>query len=156
MREYRNKEFNSIILDILELSEFNKLKDCVHHGIDRHNHSLRVSYYTYKITKFFRLNYKSATRAALLHDFFIDEVKDLNGLKRLQKHPYYALKNAKKYFKLSKLEEDIIITHMFPITIRPPRYIESFLVDLIDDVASIYERCYSSMCYLKKAFNIYL
>ena len=142
MREYRNKEFNDIVSDILELDEFDKLKTCDHHGITRHNHCMRVSYYTYLITKKLHLNYKSATRAALLHDFFIDEVKDLNGLARLQKHPKYALENSKKYFNLSKLEEDIIITHMFPITIRPPRYLESFLVDLIDDVASIYERGY--------------
>ena len=154
MRKYKNKEFNDIVLDILELDEFNKLKNCTHHGIDRHNHCLRVSYYTYKITKILHLNYKSATRAALLHDFFIDEVKDLNGLKRLQKHPKYALENAKKYFEISKLEEDIIITHMFPITIRPPRYIESFLVDLIDDVASIYERCYYIVRKLKGALTL--
>ena len=154
MRKYKNKEFNDIVLDILELDEFNKLKNCTHHGIDRHNHCLRVSYYTYKITKILHLNYKSATRATLLHDFFIDEVKDLNGLKRLQKHPKYALENTKKYFEISKLEEDIIITHMFPITIRPPRYIESFLVDLIDDVASIHERCYYIVRKLKGALTL--
>lgn len=152
MREYKNKEFNSIVSDILSLKEFDELKKCKHHGITRHNHCLRVSYHTYKITKFLHLNYKSATRAALLHDFFTDEVKDLNGLKRLQKHPKYALENAKKYFEISKLEENIIITHMFPVTIRPPRYIESFLVDIIDDVDSIYERCYWIIKSISKKF----
>ena len=29
---------------------------------------------------------------------------------------------------------------MFPVTIRPPKYLESIIVDLVDDVASIYER----------------
>lgn len=154
MRNYNNKEFNDICRDILELQEFDKLKDCTHHGIDRHNHCMRVSYYTYLITKKLHLNYIPATRAALLHDFFIDEVKNMNGLRRLQKHPYYALKNSKKYFELSKLEENTIITHMFPVTIRPPRYLESFLVDLIDDVASIYERCYYIVRKLSRALTL--
>ena len=72
MRKYKSTEFNDIIFDILSLEEFDKLKKCAHHGINRHNHSLRVSYYTYKITKFLHLNYKCATRGALLHDFFTD------------------------------------------------------------------------------------
>ena len=41
------------------------------------------------------------------------------------------------------MEEDIIKTHMFPVTFRPPKYLESWLVDIIDDIASIYERSYS-------------
>ena len=149
MKKYTNKEFNDICKDILELDEFDKLKNCDHHGITRHNHSMRVSYYTYKITKKLHLNYKSATRAALLHDFFIDEVRDLNGLQRLQKHPLYALENSKKYFELSKLEEDIIIKHMFPVTFRPPKYLESWIVDLVDDVSAIYERIFT----LRKELN---
>ena len=43
---------------------------------------------------------------------------------------------------------------MFPIAIRPPKYIESFLVDLIDDVASIYERCYYIVRRLKQALTL--
>ena len=82
MREYNNREFKTICKDILELNEFNKLKDVSHHGISRYNHSMRVSYYTYLITKKLHLNYKKATRAALLHDFFTDEVKDYGGVRR--------------------------------------------------------------------------
>ena len=29
---------------------------------------------------------------------------------------------------------------MFPVTFTPPKYLESWIVDLVDDVASIYER----------------
>jgi uncharacterized protein len=142
MREYNNREFKTICKDILELNEFNKLKDVSHHGISRYNHSMRVSYYTYLITKKLHLNYKKATRAALLHDFFTDEVKDYGGVRRLRRHPLCALENAKKYFDISLLEEDIITKHMFPVTFTPPKYLESWIVDIVDDVVSIYERAF--------------
>lgn len=143
MRKYENIEFEEIIKPFLKIDEFDKLKNIEHHGITRHNHSIRVAYYTYIVTKMMRLKYKEATEAALLHDFFIDEVSGDNGLFRLRRHPLYAVRNAKKYFCLSELQEDIIKTHMFPITFTPPKYLESWIVDIVDDFASIYERSYS-------------
>ena len=29
---------------------------------------------------------------------------------------------------------------MFPVTFTPPKYLESWIVDLVDDVAAIYEQ----------------
>ena len=49
-------KFFSIVNDILENDEFNKIKTIEHHGTTRYNHSLRVSYYSYKLAKFFKLN----------------------------------------------------------------------------------------------------
>lgn len=138
-----NTEFYKLVKDILKNEEFNELKNISHHGISRYDHSLRVAYYTYIVSKALHLNYVKATRGALLHDFFIDEVKDMNSVNRLTKHPNFALENAKKHFNLSILEEDIIKTHMFPVTITPPKYLESWLVDLIDDISAIYEKSYS-------------
>lgn len=139
----RNTEFYKLVKDILINKEFNKLKDIRHHGITRYDHSLRVAYYTYIVSKKLHLDYVKATKGALLHDFFIDEVSSMDGLSRLRKHPEFAIINAKKYYDLSPMEEDIIKTHMFPVTFTPPKYLESWLVDIIDDVASVYERSYS-------------
>ena len=61
-------------------------------------------------------------------------------MKLMINHPEYALANSKKYFELSKLEEDIIVSHMFPIGKHVPKYIESWIVDLVDDVAAVYEK----------------
>jgi uncharacterized protein len=105
---------------------------------------MRVAIYTYKITKFLHLNYEEATIAALLHDFFTEEVKEKNALAKLRQHPNYAVINATKYFDLSNLQIDIIKTHMFPVTFTPPKYLESWIVDLIDDVSAVYERAYST------------
>ena len=69
-KEIYDKEFKYIIKDILSNDEFLKTKQKVHHGITRYDHLMRVSYYSFLVSKFLRLNYKETTRAALLHDFF--------------------------------------------------------------------------------------
>lgn len=138
-----NNEFFSIIKPIINNCEFDKLKDIRHHGITRYDHCMRVAYYSYIVTKFLRLNYKDTTEAALLHDFFTDEVVEENFIKRLTNHPNIAYSNASKYFKLNKMQEDIIKTHMFPITLTPPKYLESWIVDIVDDIAAVYEKVFS-------------
>lgn len=148
---YENDEFYQIIDDIISNDKFIEIKYIRHHGITRYNHSLRVAYYTFKITKKLKLNYKEATRGALLHDFFTDEVKELKSSKALRRHPEYALANAQKYFKLTPLQEDIIVKHMYPVTKKMPKYKESWIVDIIDDVCSLYERTYSINNELKTA-----
>lgn len=148
---YLNEEFNLIIKDIINNQEFQKMKKITHHGITRFNHSLRVSYYTFLLAKKLKLNYKEATRAALLHDFFTDETSDMKTKKALKEHPKIALNNSKKYFEISKLQEDIILKHMYPITLSMPKYKESWLVDIIDDFASLYEKTYSVNKQIKAA-----
>ena len=144
-------EFDNIIYDVINNNEFNKLKNINHHGITRYNHCMRVSYYTYIITKKLKLNYEEATKAALLHDFFIDEVSSEKSIFKLRRHPKYALDNASKYFDLTDLQKDIIETHMFPITFTPPKYLESWIVDVVDDCAAIYEKVYTVRKELKAA-----
>ena len=142
MRNYIDGEFEDIISPILEVDEFNQLKYITHHGITRFDHSMRVAYLSYKVTKLLRLNYKEVTEAALLHDFFLDEVSHESKVDRLRLHPECAVKNASKYFELSDMQKDIISTHMFPVTFTPPKYLESWIVDAVDDVAALYEGFY--------------
>jgi uncharacterized protein len=144
MNKYKNTEFIEIIEPILNNVEFNELKNITHHGITRFEHCIRVAYYTYITTKCLHLNYREATEAALLHDFFTLEVVEENSIRRLRKHPDFAVSNALKYYDLSDLQIDIIKTHMFPITFTPPKYLESWIVDLVDDVSAIFEKVYST------------
>ena len=88
------------------------------------------------------MDYKKAARAGLLHYFFLEEnenVKVRNKLSNWINHPKKAVENSKNYFNVSTIEEDIIASHMFPVALRAPRYLESWLVVLIDDFVSIYE-----------------
>lgn len=138
-------EFYSLTKDILMHDEFLKLKNITHHGMPRYHHSIRVAKVSYKISKGLHLNYEKCVRAALLHDFFLEDnlALDVKGrAKTLFMHPEYALRKAAEHFELSDLEKDIIQSHMFPVGKRIPKYLESWIVDLVDDFVAVYERCY--------------
>ena len=138
-----DNEFYEITRDIFNHSEFKKLRYYKHHGITRFDHCIRVAQYAYKLSKKLNLDVVEVTRAALLHDFFTNEVDKLPAFERYATHPKYAVKNAKKYFNISKRQEDMILTHMFPIGFKIPRNFEGWLIDLIDDYSAIVERMYS-------------
>ena len=60
------------ILTITTNREFKKLAYFSHHiYTSRYQHSINVAYYTYKMAKALKLDYVSATRGAMLHDFFL-------------------------------------------------------------------------------------
>ena len=154
--KFCDKQYLSIVQDILKDDEVLKLKEITHHGLDRLGHSLRVSYYSYKISKLFGLDYQSTARAGLLHDFFFESSKGkkpTERLKNLVNHPKYALKNANDRFFLNNIEKNIIVSHMFPVSITVPRYIEGWIVNLTDDVVAIGEICYKSRVKLSYAIN---
>lgn len=138
------QEFLDIIEPITTNPEFQALKNIAHHGLTRYDHCVRVAYGAYLISKTLHLNYVEVTEAAMLHDFFTDEVKESGFVSRLQNHPKFALENAKKYYNLTPMQEDIILTHMFPITFIPPKYLESWIVDFVDDVVAVYEKVRST------------
>lgn len=133
-------EFDSIANEIINNDIYKKLYLESHHGLTRYDHSLRVARKTYKVCKKLNLDYKSATKAALLHDFFSNEYFNMKKPFTMYKdHPYLAAMNAKKYFNISEFEEDIIKTHMFPLTKKKPQSKEALAVSLVDKAASMYE-----------------
>ena len=148
-----NKEYLQIVEKFLENRKFGKLKnETHHHNSNRFNHSVEVSYKTYKICKRLRLDYESSTKAALLHDFFFDAEFN-NKRERLIKHPKVALENAKKITNLSNKEKNIIASHMYPIGGKFPRYLESVIVDVVDDYVSLKEKLGGDFKSLKAAVN---
>lgn len=151
--DYNNYEYKSIINDILKNREFKKLEEYKHHSTNRLTHSLRVSFYSYKICKRLGLDYISAARGGLLHDFFLNTYKNKGKKSLLVNHPMLSLYNANKHFILNNIEKDIIKSHMYPINLKnKPKYKESYIITLVDKLACIYER-YSGCKYLAK-YNI--
>ncbi len=155
MNKYDNEDFFEIIKPIISNEEFQKLKKIKHHGITRYDHCMRVAYFSFQVSKTLHLDYKEVTEAALLHDFFFDGDTD-NNISKLKNHPEVALKKAKQYFTLTKKQEDIIRKHMFPIGLRPPMYLESWIVDILDDVAAVYEKSKSTKKELQAAMTFLL
>lgn len=135
-----NFEYDNLISDILDNKEFRQIENCIHHKTSRLGHSRRVSFISYKICKRLNLDYISAARAGLLHDFFINKYSDEKRNKLIKNHPKIALANARKCFKLNKKEINIIESHMFPLNFKTfPKYKESYVVSIVDKFVCIYE-----------------
>jgi len=141
MKNINDEEYLFFVDDILKNNDFNKLDTIVHHGNSRLEHSIKVSYYSYKISKLLNLNYEATARAGLLHDFFLSDNDRKLSDKFLSTfvHPKYALENAKKNFDIDLVEENIIESHMFPIYKKIPKYAESWIVSLVDKFVGTYE-----------------
>ena len=143
----KDKEYTQLVKDLLNNDMVIRMKEYKQHfEINCYEHSLNVSYLTYKCCRKFNLDYKSAARAALLHDLFLyDWRKRENGRKGFHAftHPKTALENASKVTKLSKKEKDIILNHMWPVTIRLPKYLETYIVTFMDKYSATIEYKYS-------------
>lgn len=64
-------EFEMIINDIITNKQVLKMKNYRQHcDTNTYDHCYNAAKYCYKICKKLNLDYKSATRAAMLHDFF--------------------------------------------------------------------------------------
>ncbi len=70
-RKPLEKEFYETIGDIYRHGEFMKLKRYYHHNSSIYAHVRDVAYFSYRISKYLGLDYRSAARGALLHDFFL-------------------------------------------------------------------------------------
>ncbi|UWG96692.1 HD domain-containing protein [Dehalobacter sp. DCM] len=121
--------------DLIRNDQLYTMADYLQHGNTTClEHSFYVSFLSYRLCKAWGFDYRSAARGGLLHDFFLydwHKQKPDSGLHGLV-HPRIALKNAKKYFRLNPAEEDIILKHMWPLTIVPPACKEALLVSVID------------------------
>ena len=142
-----NEEFKNIVKDIISNETVQTLQSYKHHyGSNRYEHSLSVAYSAYKICKFLRLNHISAARAGLLHDLFLYDCENPKSRPKnhIKNHPKIALENAKNLFILNDIEKDIILKHMWPITLFTPRYWETFIVTFVDKYCAVKE--WSNYC----------
>ena len=92
-----------------------------------------------------RVNRRELIRGALLHDYFLYDwhEKDRSHSWHGFRHPATALKNARNDFELTRVEEDIISRHMFPLTLRPPMCKEAWIVCAADKYCALRETAYT-------------
>lgn len=139
-----DSDYFFIIKEILEHEEFLRRKSYHHHeNRSVYTHSLLVSIKSYKLARFLKLDKNRAAIGGLLHDFYYEDWQ-MNRVKKpfFQQHgfvhPKEALENSKKYFsnKIDKRTKNIIVRHMFPLTLIPPFYPESWIVTIVDKYVS--------------------
>ncbi len=127
-------EFLLCVADLLQSPAVRSMERLPQHGdVSCLEHSVCVAYVSYWMCKKLGLSYREAARGGLLHDLFLyDWHKDPHKGPHGFTHPRTALQNAERLFPLTDCERDIIVKHMWPLTLRPPRYRESFVVSCAD------------------------
>lgn len=143
--EISNREFYSIIADMIKHPTVQKMKNFNQHcDTSCFEHCLKVSYDTYVICKKLHLDYVSAARGAMVHDLFLYDwhtPRSWRTEKTLHafSHPKIALKNAEKIFDLNEVEKDVIVHHMWPVTLALPKTREGFIITLTDKYSAFIE-----------------
>ena len=154
-----NDEFQEIIKPLITNETVLQMKNFrQHYETTCFDHCYTAAYYCYKICKKYHLDYKSATRAAMLHDLFLYDWRkrqpDRKGLHAFT-HGKTACENACKLFDLNEKEKDIIIKHMWPVTIEFPKSFEGFILTFVDKYCALSEsfEILKSRLFMRKAFR---
>ena len=139
-------EFYSLIADILSNEVVMSSNSIMHHAkTSCYRHMFNVSYYSYKMCKALKLDFESAARGAMLHDLYLYTWHKEHGviMELLKRHPWIhpkvALENAVQNFDLNDIEKDIIVKHMWPVTLGIPKYAETFIVGIADKFCCVME-----------------
>lgn len=141
------QDFLEVAGDIYNSPQLQQLENFEQHlKINRLQHIRSVAFLSFLVSKKLNLNFKETARAATMHDLFYYDWREddlshkLHGLR----HPRFALNNAFYLCgTLTKKEQDIIKRHMWPLTITPPKYPESYVVTMMDKYCAAIEMAYS-------------
>lgn len=157
-----NEEFYEYVKDIVHHPAVLQMKEFPHHcDTSCYQHCLNVAYMNYRICKSFHLDARAAARAGMLHDMFLYDwrghTKKTGDHFHAMTHPKAALKNAKKYFEMSPLEEEIVLKHMWPVTIIPPRHPETYVICMTDKYCGSCEITdhYSKLPVIRKPYLLF-
>ena len=130
--------------DIINNEKVISQKKYMQHGnTSVYEHTIKVTIQALKLSERLRIKVDKRTliRGCLLHDYFLydwhvdDKSHRLHGFSHARK----ALINAKNDFELNKIEENMILTHMFPLNLRVPRYKESVVLCISDKISAVKE-----------------
>ena len=154
-------EFQNIIKELIENETVKQMKQYrQHYETTCFDHCYTVSYYCYLICRKYHLDYKSSARAGMLHDLFLYDWRirqpDRKGLHAFT-HGMTAYKNASKLFDLNEKEKDMIINHMWPVTVNFPKSFEGFILTFVDKYCAMSEtfEVLKTRFFLKKSLRYF-
>jgi uncharacterized protein len=134
--------FYAEVGDLVRTPEVQKMKQFHHHGtMTCYNHSMFVAYLSFSLARKWGWDYRAAARGGLLHDLYLYNNRDKSAHPGWQcfDHPVAAWRNAKAITKLSRKEENIILSHMWPFAKYGPHSKEALLVNAVDTFCATLE-----------------
>ncbi|MFB0919905.1 MAG: HD domain-containing protein [Oscillospiraceae bacterium] len=139
-----DSDFIAFAIPLIEEGSFLRAKDIRQHGnTTRFSHCVSVAYYSLKTAARLKIpcNARSLVRGGMLHDYYFYDrrEKNISQFKNSFIHPKAAVFNAVRDYNVSPLEQNIIVRHMFPITLIPPKYREGLIVCITDKICGLAE-----------------
>ena len=135
--------YRACVGELLRDPRVTRMKNIRHHpGVSCYEHSVFVSYVAWVLARKWGADPAAAARAGLLHDLYLYDPRQPGSHQGNQcfAHPKAALSNAWALCgSLTPKEENIIISHMWPLARKMPRYRESFVVNLADKTCATLE-----------------
>ena len=140
-----NTEIRRYLQGLRGTKEAALMKRYIQHGkVSTYEHVISVACLSYCINKRLRLGAPGAelVRGAFLHDFYLYDWHENGYPGRLHgfRHPAVAWKEALRRYRLRPVEQNIILSHMWPLTLFAfPRSRAACIVCLADKICSAYE-----------------
>ena len=122
-----------------------EMKKFIQHGsVTTYEHCMRVTRIAFWLNIHLRVHAdeKSLVKGAFLHDFYLYDWHENDRSHRLHgyHHPERSCANAVAYFQIGELVQQMIRTHMWPLTItKLPRSREAWILCLVDKYISTEE-----------------
>ena len=146
-----HEQLYAILQQYDENPQVQRMREFIQHGdVTTYQHCRNVVAVSFWMNHRFHLGADETALAvgAFLHDFYLydwHKKGTFHGLRRLFEmhgfsHPGSACVNAERYFQITKKEQNIIASHMWPLTFRHvPTCREAFIVCLADKYCAVVE-----------------
>ena len=150
------KYIGNCLSGIIDTPQAQSMKTFIQHGhITTYAHVLNVVCMSCKVDEKLHAHSdkQSLIVGAFLHDFYLYDWHDPSSNEGLHgfRHPVRALEKARKQFALNRKEQNIIVSHKWPLTItRIPKCREAAIVCLSDKLCALYETVYKD----RKMFDV--
>ena len=151
LSEIEREQLYAIVEKYDHHPDVQRMREYIQHGsVTTYQHCKNVALVSFWLNRRLRLHADETSLAvgALLHDFYLYDWHNkgtFHGLRRLFEmhgfsHPGCACVNAERVFGITKKEQSIISSHMWPLTFRHvPTCREAIIVCLADKYCAVVE-----------------
>lgn len=151
LSETEREQLHAILEEYEQHPAVQQMREYIQHGsVTTYEHCRNVTLVSFWLNRRLHLGADETQLAvgALLHDFYLYDwhtTGTFHGMRRLFEmhgfsHPQCACVNAERIFNITKKEQNIISSHMWPLTLtHAPKCREAIIVCLADKYCALVE-----------------